>query len=594
MTRNNSIILILIIVIFALTLWVVIPLRSSVELVYQATFTENMTAAEKIIIIDEGVLTLEQRIKNQGIRNYEIIKGTDSLQVVLSDYTDIDRAKITLGQLSNFILKESVTNGEKLGRNLQLGLDLAGGVKLQYEAIFTGNTTGDQQAAMDRAMLTIRKRIDQFGVTEPLILQMGSTGILIELPGFTDFDAAKSLVEQAGYLEFREVERNPAGGLVYLSYYLADNVNDFINTRETADRIFVDEATEGENAGELIAIISKNENGLVFTDAGGNVVDKAVLKDYGNAASWVLSRGDDGTPLTGSLLDDAQPNINQNTAEPEVDIKWNDEGAVIFDQIALRLYNPGETYSLEYVLGIFLDNRLISAPQIRAQRFEGKGTISGSFNISEAEELANLLKSGSLPVPLEPVHQKTLSATLGAEFINKSWMAGLIGLGLVMLFMIAYYRLPGLMASVALIFYATLTLTICKLWPITLSLGSIGGIIVSMGIAVDANVLIFERMKEEFRAGRTLGAAIEAGFHRAWSAIWDSNMTTFIACIILFWLGNTAFHNGSVIGFAVTLFVGALVSMFTAVLVTRTLLRSLSGTRLASKTWLFTITGGKK
>ena len=231
---------------------------------------------------------------------------------------------------------------------------------------------------------------------------------------------------------------------------------------------------------------------------------------------------------------------------------------------------------------------------MRAQKFDGKGTISGSFTISEAEELANLLKSGSLPVPLKSTHQRTVSATLGAEFINKSWMAGLIGLALVMLFMIAYYRLPGLMASLALIFYATLTLAICKLWPITLSLGSIGGIIVSMGIAVDANVLIFERMKEEFRAGRTLGAAIEAGFQRAWSAIWDSNMTTFIACIILFWLGNTAFHNGSVIGFAVTLFVGALVSMFTAVLVTRTLLRSLTGTGLANKTWLFTRTGGKK
>ena len=164
-----------------------------------------------------------------------------------------------------------------------------------------------------------------------------------------------------------------------------------------------------------------------------------------------------------------------------------------------------------------------------------------------------------------PLYQEKVSATLGAEFINMSWKAGLIGLLLVMLFMIAYYRLPGLMASLALIFYGTLTLAIFKLWPITLSLGGIGGFIVSMGIAVDANVLIFERMKEEFRMGRTLGAAIEAGFHRAWSAIWDSNVTTFIACIILYWLGSTAMHNAAVIGFAVTLFIGAVVSMFTAV-----------------------------
>ena len=231
-----------------------------------------------------------------------------------------------------------------------------------------------------------------------------------------------------------------------------------------------------------------------------------------------------------------------------------------------------------------------------SEKYEGRGTISGSFTLSEAEELANMLKSGSLPMPLKkpPIYQEKISATLGAEFITMSWKAGLIGLLLVMVFMVAYYRLPGLMASLALIFYGTLTLAICKLWPITLSLGGIGGIIVSMGIAVDANVLIFERMKEEFRAGRTLGAAIEAGFHRAWTAIWDSNMTTFIACIILYWLGSTAMHNAAVIGFAVTLFIGALVSMFTAVTVTRTLLRALTGTGLTNKTWLFTVTGGKK
>jgi preprotein translocase subunit SecD len=199
-----------------------------------------------------------------------------------------------------------------------------------------------------------------------------------------------------------------------------------------------------------------------------------------------------------------------------------------------------------------------------------------------------------MPLVKPPLYQEKISATLGAEFIDKSWKAGLIGLALVMVFMMAYYRLPGFMASLALIFYSTLTLTICKLWPVTLSLGSIGGIIVGIGIAVDANVLIFERMKEEFRAGRTLGAAIEAGFHRAWSAIWDSNVTTWIAAIILFWLGNTAMHNAAVIGFAVTLFLGAVVSMFTAVLVTRTLLRALNGTGLANKIWLFTVTGGKK
>jgi preprotein translocase subunit SecD len=486
---------------------------------------------------------------------------------------------------------------------MRLGLDLVGGVHLVYQADFSQNASGvDQQADMDRTILTIEKRIDKFGVTEPVIQQLGSDRIMVQLPGFTDIDAAKSLVEQTGFLEFREVERNSAGTLVYLKDYLNQTQYQFIDAKETGNRIFTASVNDkqGLATNKAVAFLT-NENGVIkLTDEAGNPAGNTTLKNYANSPSWISARGDDGAPLTGSLLSDAQTNLSSSTsAEPEVNITWNDEGGVIFDQIAAHLHNPagqGGTYSLQYALGIFLDNNLLSAPQMTSESYGGKGTISGSYTLSEAEELANLLKSGSLPMPLKkpPLYQEKVSATLGAEFITMSWKAGLIGLLLVMIFMVAYYRLPGLMASLALIFYGTLTLAICKLWPITLSLGGIGGIIVSMGIAVDANVLIFERMKEEFRAGRTLGAAIEAGFHRAWSAIWDSNMTTFIACIILYWLGSTAMHNAAVIGFAVTLFIGAVVSMFTAVTVTRTLLRSLTGTGLTNKTWLFTVTGGKK
>jgi protein-export membrane protein SecD len=481
---------------------------------------------------------------------------------------------------------------------MRLGLDLVGGVDLVYQAKLTENTTGGTSGAMNRALITIQKRIDTFGVTEPVIQIVGQDRIMVQLPGFTDIEAAKKLVEQTGFLDFREAEKNAAGSLVYLKDYLAGSVNDFFDKKESAPRLFVNEAGEGKEYGKPIGFLSKDGKGLKFTDVNGNAVDNATLQGYGNNASWIPSRGDDGTPLTGDLLSDAQPGLGTavTSAQPEVNIKWNAKGSVIFDQIAKRLYNPETAYSLDHALGIFLDDALISAPQIRAQAFNGSGTISGSFTMAKAEELANLLKSGSLPVQLQkpPLYQEKVSATLGAEFINKSWKAGLVGILLVMLFMIAYYRLPGLMASLALIFYGALTLAICKLWPITLSLGGIGGIIVSMGIAVDANVLIFERMKEEFRAGRTLGAATEAGFHRAWSAIWDSNVTTFIACIILYWLGSSAMHNGAVTGFAVTLFIGAVVSMFTAVTVTRTLLRMLTGTTLAQKSWLFTVTGGKK
>lgn len=598
MARRNTLILLLIIAVFAATLWVCFPLRSSVDITYQGTFSANTTTEQKMIILDQAVATMQAHIEAQGIKNYSIEKQDGyRILVSLSDYTDTDRAKQTVGQITNFTAVDSSVLGEKLGRNLQLGIDLAGGVKLVYQVAFTDNTT-DQQAVMDRTILTIQKRIDRFGVTEPVIQQMGSDLILVELPGFTDIESAKNLVQQAGYLEFREVERNSSGTLIYLKDYLNSSNTTFFDTSETQPRLFVNTNSSDKNYGKLIAILSFNGTNLVYTDTNGNPIDPTTLTSYGESPSWIIARGDDGTALTGALLSDAQPNINATTNKPEVNITWNDEGSIIFDQLAARLHNPSGTsgsYDLKYALGIFLDNNLISAPQMVAEKYEGKGTISGSFDISGAEDLANLLKSGSLPTPLNnPIEEGITSASLGAEFIDMSWKAGLIGLGLVMLFMTVYYRLPGFISSLALIFYGTLTLTICKLWPITLSLGSIGGIVVSMGIAVDANVLIFERMKEEFRAGRTLGAAIEAGFHRAWSAIWDSNMTTFIACIILYWLGSTAMQNAAVMGFAVTLFIGAIVSMFTAVLVTRTLLRSLTGTGLANKTWLYTGTGGKK
>jgi len=503
--------------------------------------------------------------------------------------------------LTILALVQPVHIGSFVREDMRLGLDLVGGVHLVYQAQFTENATlADKSAAVNRALITIQKRIDTYGVTEPIIQKLGEDRILVQLPGFTDIDAAKKLVEQTGFLDFREVERDTSGKLVYLSDYLSANVTDFINKKETGNRIFVGEENQ-KGSSRPIAFLVKDANGLKFTDPNGNPISSSNLTQYSQSPSWVPSRGDNGTPLTGDLLADAQPNLSQSTlsSQPVVDIKWNAEGSVIFDQIALRLHDPAGdngAYNYQYVLGIFLDNARISAPKVNSSNFGGSAIIQGNFTTDSAEELANLLKSGSLPVQLKkpPLYQEKVSATLGAEFINMSWKAALIGLALVMLFMIAYYRLPGVMASLALIFYGTLTLAICKLWPITLSLGGIGGIIVSMGIAVDANVLIFERMNEEFRAGRTLGAAIEAGFHRAWTAIWDSNVTTFIACIILYWLGSAAMHNAAVIGFAVTLFIGAVVSMFTAVMVTRTLLRLFTGSSLANNTRLFTVSGGKK
>ena len=486
-------------------------------------------------------------------------------------------------------------DGERLGRQgMRLGLDLVGGVHLVYQAKFPDDATGEERARdIDRALQTIERRINKYGVTEPIIQQLGADRILVQLPGFTDIDAAKRLVEQTGFLEFRQVELNEAGEPVYLGDYLESTGDRFFDVGERGDRIFVNEEAIP------IAYLVKEEGQLTFIDEEGNPIDVETLKQgETRVLSWIPARGRSGEQLTGEFLNEAVPTVSQEVtgAEYQVSIEWNSEGGEIFDQIAKRLYNAGPYGSPQRSLGIFLDNTLISSPQILEPAYHGTGIITGGFTQQEVTELATWLQSGALPMPLEkpPLYQEKISATLGADFVDMSVRAGVIGIILVMLFMILYYRLSGILASLALIFYGVLVLALFKLIPVTLTLAGLGGFVLSIGMAVDANVLIFERMKEELRAGRTLGAAIEAGFNRAWSAIRDSNVTTFIVCGILFWMGNVLVAGASVKGFAVTLAIGVAVSMFTAIVVTRTLLRLFVGSRLAKRTSLFSVDWGKK
>jgi len=271
--------------------------------------------------------------------------------------------------------------------------------------------------------------------------------------------------------------------------------------------------------------------------------------------------------------------------------EWDEEGSKLSEAITSRLIDKplGIFEGAEPLLGE--DDKPI-APIVRST-IKDRGQIEG-LSLNEATSLSKQLNAGRLPVSLEILYDQTVSPLLGADFIDMSLKAGAIGIILVMLFMIIYYRLPGVLASLALIFYGALVLAIFKLIPVTLTLAGIGGFVLSIGMAVDANVLIFERMKEEFRTGRTLGAAIEAGFNRAWTAIRDSNVTTFIVCGILYWLGSILVAGAPVMGFATTLFIGVAVSMFTAIVVTRTLLRLFVGTPLAKKTQLFSPYSGRK
>ncbi len=279
-----------------------------------------------------------------------------------------------------------------------------------------------------------------------------------------------------------------------------------------------------------------------------------------------------------------------NLGRIELIFEWDEEGSELSKEITGRL--------IKQPLGIFEgdealrgDDGLPVAPTVQTT-IVSRGRITG-LSLNEATRLSKQLNAGRLPVPLEIIYDQTVSPILGADFIDMSLKAGLIGIVLVMLFMILYYRLPGLMASLALAFYGALVLALFKLIPVTLTLAGIGGFVLSIGMAVDANILIFERMKEELRAGRTLGAAIETGFNRAWTAIRDSNITTFIVCGILYWLGSSIVASAPVMGFALTLVIGVAVSMFTAIVVTRTLLRLFVGTHLAQRTPLFSVYAGK-
>jgi preprotein translocase subunit SecD len=396
-----------------------------------------------------------------------------------------------------------------------------------------------------------------------------------------------------------------------------------------ADFSSIEPGTEAEALDGAIAVIEKRVNVLGVTEPviqklgddrivvelpGISEVEKAkeligrtALLEFGEQvkdggeAKWVDELGSwkpTTAEVNGEELELSSRYFKENTYVTTDNLgrvilafEWNETGSELSKEITQRLINQP--------LGIFLgdeplrgDDGVPIAPIVRSV-ISDKGIIEG-LSLAEATELSRLLNAGRIPVPLTPIYEQTVSPILGANFIGLSLKAGIIGLILVIVFMVVYYRLPGALASAALLFYAFSVLAIFKAVPVTLTLAGIGGFVLSIGMAVDANILIFERLKEEIRLGRTLGAAIESGFKRAWPAIRDSNITTFIVCGILYWLGSSIIASAPVMGFAVTLAIGVAVSMFSAVIVTRTFLRILVGSRLAQKGSLFSVYAGRR
>lgn len=279
------------------------------------------------------------------------------------------------------------------------------------------------------------------------------------------------------------------------------------------------------------------------------------------------------TELTGKNLKRSTVTFNPNDGSPEVSLEFDEQGAEMFSQITER--NIGKQ------VAIYLDGFAISSPTVNEKIPNGKAVINGTFSVAEAKLLAQRLNAGALPVPIELVNQQTVGASLGQQSVDDSFRAGMIGFALVALFMIVFYRLPGLLAVLALLVYTTLSMAIFKLGAFTITLSGLAGFIMSIGVAVDANILVFARLKEELLKGKPLGLAIEEGFKRAWPSIRDSNMMTILTCVILI-----STSTGTVKGFAVTLLLGVLMSMFTAIFVTRTFLKLLPERWLEKNNWL--------
>ncbi|MDC1205569.1 protein translocase subunit SecD [Candidatus Pacebacteria bacterium] len=408
----------------------------------------------------------------------------------------------------------------------KLGLDLAGGSHLVYEADTSNIAPEDVGDLMNVLRDVIERRVNVFGVSEPIVQVEQSSFVsetrverlVVELPGVSDVAQAIEEIGKTPLLEFKLVDQEVLA-------------NEEVQTK-------------------LQAVAS----GTAEDEIDFSTLESQIYKDTG---------------LTGRYLESAQLEFSGQgghsgglSNEPVVSIRFNNEGAELFEQITAE--NVGEN------LAIFLDGEVISAPRINEAISGGSAIISGGFDPEEAKNLAQNLNFGALPVPIELQSTQTIGASLGAEVLEKGTKAGAIGLGFIIMFMLLWYRLPGLVATIALMIYVVIMLGLFKLIPVTLTAAGLAGFVLSMGMAVDANVLVFERMKEEYRNGKGSREAAKEGFSRAWSAIRDGNITSLLSAIILFWFGTSL-----VKGFALVFGIGVIMSMVSALTVTRTLLLTL-------------------
>lgn len=431
--------------------------------------------------------------------------------------------------------------GRIVDKPFNLGLDVKGGVRLEYQADLSQVAEDQRAGVMEGVKDLIDRRINSYGVAEPQIQVSGANRLIVELPGIESVQQAIDWIGQTPWLEFSEQRSEE-------------------ETQKIIDKI--------------------------------NEVKDKPLEEMMQVEDFELALQNPyfmPTELTGKYLEKATLSFDQNTNQPVVELRFDGEGAKIFEEVSER--NVGKPLAI-YLDGYsiidtnddgIIDQSDLYAPNVIQKISGGQAVITGISSVVEAKTLVKRLNEGALPVPLgDPISQQKIGPTLGAVSLDQTILAGIIGFLAVAAFMIVYYRLPGLLASLALTLYAAVLLAVFKLMGVTMSLAGIGGFILSVGMAVDANVLIFSRLKEELRSGKGLSLAIEDGFNRAWPAIRDGNFTTIAVALILFFLG-TSFVKG----FAATLIWGIFLSMYSAIVVTRTFLRLTASAKLKKLIWLW-------
>lgn len=511
------------------------------------------------------------------------------------------------------------------GLTYRLGLDLQGGAQLTYDADLSQIPAAEQKDALEGTKDVIERRVNALGVSEPVV-QTSMSGekprISVELAGVYDINSAIKMIGETPLLEFKEENPN-AVKLTDAQQKQLDDLNLEVRKKavEVLQRVkagedfatLAKEYSEDEGSkdngglytgvkkGQFVAeyddqIFNKLKVGevapdLVKTAFGYHIIKKEGERGTGDAREidtrHILFKfktsADIGVPvqqewvntnLSGKNLKKASVSYDSTSMVPQVSLEFDNEGAQLFAEITTR--NVGRP------VAIFLDGTPISVPKVDEPILGGSAVINGNFTAAEAKQLAQRLNAGALPVPVSLVSQTTVGATLGQDAVKKSLVAGLWGLLVVALFMIAFYRLPGLLSVIALLVYTAISLALFKVLHVTLTLAGITGFILSIGMAVDANILIFERLKEELKSGKDLMKAIEEGFGRAWTSIRDSNASSLITCAILFWFGSSIIR-----GFAFTLALGILVSMFSAIIITRQFLLLVAKWKICQNKWLF-------